>query len=272
VKNTSSKGDKNDMHKQLIRIVALTAGLAVAMTGLAFAAYYEPTIVRTGDLTVSVNGRISPTALPKNKFAPIEASARGSVTMAGGAHPPAAKSVVVKIDRSFAIEVKGLPACSPGRLIASSTAAAKRACPNAIVGTGSADAEVAFPEQAPFAASGPLLFFNGGSKGNSTLLLVHLYADVPAPTAVVTTVKITKTHGGRYGYQAVAQIPVIAGGSGSITKFNFNVDRKFTYQGEQESYLAAKCPTGRYFTELQAAFRDGSSLQGTVTRPCTPKG
>jgi hypothetical protein len=260
------------MHKQLIRIVALTAGLAVAMTGLALAAYYEPTVVRAGDLVISVNGRIAPSALPKNRVAPIEASARGNVTTVSGAHPPAARSVVVKIDRSFAIDAKGLPACSQSQLTANSTAAAKRACPNAIVGTGSAEAEVAFPEQAPFSASGPLLFFNGGSKGNSTLLLVHLYAEVPAPTAIVTTVKITKTDSGRYGYQAVAQVPLIAGGSGSVTKFDFNVDRKFSYRGKQASYLGAKCPTGRYFTEIQAEFRDGTSLQGTVTRPCTQKG
>lgn len=260
------------MNKQLIRMVVLTTGLTVAFAGLAFAAGYEPTVVRAGDLVISVNGRISPTALPKNEVAPIEANARGSVTMAGGAHPPAADSVVVKIDRSFAIGAKGLPACSPAKLTARSTAAAKRACPNAIVGSGSAEAEVAFPEQAPFTARGPLLFFNGGGKGNSTLLLVHLYANVPAPTAIVTAVKITKIQGGRYGYEAVAKIPVIAGGSGSIVKFNFKVDRKFTYKGKQESYLAAKCPTGRYFTEIQATFRDGSLLKGTVPRSCTPKG
>ncbi|HUC06550.1 MAG TPA: hypothetical protein VMR96_00540 [Solirubrobacterales bacterium] len=250
----------------------MAAGLTVAMAGLAFAAYYEPTVVRAGDLVISVNGRISPAALPKSKVAPIEASAQGTVATTSGSHPPAARSVVVRIDRSFAIDAKGLPACKPGQLIASSTAVAKRACPNAIVGTGSAEAEVAFPEQAPFKARGPLLFFNGGSNGNSTLLLVHLYAAVPAPTAIVTTVKIAKTHRGRYGYQAVAQIPVIAGGSGSIVGFNFDIDRKFTDGGKRRSYLAAKCPTGRYLTQIQASFADGASLQGTVARSCTPKG
>lgn len=258
--------------RRWIRILALAAGLAVSVTGFALAKSYQPTVVRTGDLIVTLNGGITPSELPRNEFVPIKAETQGTVTTASGGHPPSAKSFVVSIDKSFAIEAKGLPVCSVARITATSTADAKRACRGAIVGSGSAEAEVAFPEQKPFSARGPLVFFNGGTRGGTTLLLVHLYASIPAPTAIVTSVAITKVNKGRYGLEAKAQVPVIAGGSGSITKFEFTVDRKFAYRGERRSYLMARCPTGTYLTKIQASFRDGSSLDGTVVRACAPAG
>jgi hypothetical protein len=81
-----------------------------------------------------------------------------------------------------------------------------------------------------------------------------------------------KIHKGNYGTEDVARVPVIAGGSGSITSFNLTVNRKFTYKGKSQSYLSARCPTGHYFTGVSASFKDGTSLKGTVVRPCTPKG
>lgn len=259
------------MRKQPFRVIALGAGLAATTVSVALAAHYQPTVIRAGDLVISVNGSISPATLPKKRAVPIEARARGTVAMQSGAHPPAARLVKVKIDRSFSITTKGLPACTLAKLTASPTAAAKRACPNSILGTGSAEAEVAFPEQAPFTATGPLLFFFGGSKGNTTRLLVHLYANVPAPTAIVTTVDVNKVHDGPYGYEAVARVPVIAGGSGSVTKFNFKINREYDYGGKPQSYVAAKCPSGKYLTEIEASFSDGTSLRGTLTRACTPR-
>ena len=74
------------------------------------------------------------------------------------------------VDRTIQVDAKGLPVCRQGQLKASTTAAAKQACPDAIVGSGTAEVEVAFPEQAPFSANGPVLLFNGGVHGGTTLL------------------------------------------------------------------------------------------------------
>jgi hypothetical protein len=62
-----------------------------------------------------------------------------------------------------------------------------------------------------FSAEGPLVLSNGGTKGGVTTLFVHAYVNVPAPTAIVTTVKISKIHNGRNGLKAVGSIPKIAG-------------------------------------------------------------
>ena len=65
-----------------------------------------------------------------------------------------------------------------------------------------------------------MIAFNGGVQGGTTTLLIHAYVSVPAPTAVIAKVKITRIDRGRFGIHADATVPEIAGGAGSVTGFN----------------------------------------------------
>jgi hypothetical protein len=80
--------------------------------------------------------------------------------------------------------------------------------------------------------------------------------------ALVTTVKVKKIHNGRYGLLSAA-VPKIAGGSGSVTFFTLTL---------KKGIISATCPDGHLNAHGTAKFDDGSSLSGTVVRPCTGKG
>lgn len=257
------------MRKQLIRATAIGAVFALILAASAFA---KPEVAQVGNLFLRDNGGISPSKLPKYKQAPISGYINAQIGTVDGSHPPAIKSVVVDFDKTIHVNAKGLPVCKHSQLVARSSTDAKRACADAIVGSGTGEVEVAFPEQKPFSATGPITLFNGGVRGNTTLLLVHTYVDVPAPTAVIVPVKISQIHRGRFGLHADARIPVIAGGAGSVTKFKLKIGRKFTYGGKQESYLTASCPTGSYYTEGNVRFADGTTMGLTHVLPCTPAG
>jgi hypothetical protein len=258
------------MRKLLILAAVATAGslALIVVTG----APAKPQIVRVGNLFFRDNGAISPTRLPRHEQAPITAKLNGQIGTADGTHPPAVRSVLADFDKTIQIDATGLPACGLGQLQARSTADAKKACPDSIVGSGTAGVEVAFPEQTPFAAVGPIVVFNGGVHDGTTLLYIHTYLDVPAPTAVVATVEVTHIDRGRYGLHADARIPVIGGGAGSITDFKLELGRTFTYRGEKESYLTASCPTGSYLSEGKVQFSDGTVLKVIHDLPCTPTG
>jgi hypothetical protein len=258
------------MRKRLTWTLAIGAALAVALAGIATAE--KPTIVQVGNLKLTLNGGFKPKKLPKNKLAPISLNVSGKIQTVDGTHPPALREVIVETDKNGAINAKGLPKCTAAKLNSTDTTHAIKACPNAIVGEGKTDVEIAFPEQAPIVAHSKLVAFNGGVKGGKTTIFIHAFLTVPVPAAVVTTVTVSKIHNGRYGTKSIAKIPVIAGGSGSPIFFELNFHRNFTYKGKKQSYLLAKCPDGHLNAKATSIFADGSKLTGEFVRSCTPKG
>lgn len=253
----------------MTRLAALAFALALFAAASAFA---KPHVIRAGNLYLVDDGGISPSRLPKRAPAPIAGHIDARIGTADGSHPPAVRSLDIDFDKSIVLNAKGMPACPKGRLEALPTAAARKACPNAIVGSGNAEVEVAFPESSPFSARGPIVLFNGGVRGGTTVLFVHAYVAVPVPTAVVATVAISRIDRGHYGIHSVSRVPAIAGGAGSVTAFKVAIGRRFTYRGMRESYLSASCPTGIYYTEGKILFAGGAILQGIHVLPCTPVG
>lgn len=254
------------------RTINAAIAAAVAIGALALATVASGTTVKAGNLILTFGGKVTPSTLPKTKKAPIALQVNGTIGTANGAQPPAAKEIVVDTDKNGEVNATGLPTCTSGKLQAEDTQQAEKACPKAIVGKGSTEVRVEFPESTPFTAKGPLVLFNGGTKGGKTLLLIQAYVSVPTPTALVTTVEITKEHKGPYGSHSVAQIPVIAGGSGSVTEFSFDLHRLFTYKGKKESYLSAQCANGHFVAHATAKFTDGTEISGGTVVPCKSKG
>ena len=254
------------MRKRLITTLALGAALAVAVAGIATAE--KPTIVQAGNLKLTLNGGFSPKALSKSKPSPITLNVSGKIQTVDGSHIPAVKEIIVETDKNGSIDVKGLPKCTSGKLQAQDTAAAEKICKDAIIGSGKTNVEVEFPEQAPFIAKSKLVAFNGGTSGGKTTIYIHAYLTSPVSAAVVTTVKISKIHNGRYGTKSVASIPKIAGGYGSAKEFSLTLDRGF----KNTPFLFAKCPDGHLNAKATSVFSDGTKLVGSFVRSCTPKG
>lgn len=254
------------MRKHLITTLALGAALAVAFAGIATAE--KPTIVQVGNLKLTLNGSFTPKKLSKNKPTPITLNISGKIDTVDGKHAPALKEVVVETDKNGSVDVKGLPVCTSGKLQAQDTDHAEKICPKAIIGSGKTNVEVEFPESNPFIAKSKLVAFNGGFRGGKTTILIHAYLSSPVSAAVVTTVKISKIHKGRFGTKSVATIPKIAGGYGSVKEFSLTFDRGY----KNTPYLFAKCPDGHLNAKATSVFADGTRLTGSFVRSCTPKG
>jgi hypothetical protein len=250
----------------------LRLGLVLALV-FAAAAIGSPNrkIWCAGNICVADDGGITPTKLPRHRKAPVTARLNGEISTRDGSHPPAFESMDLKVEKNISIDPVGLPTCRPQQLQATSSAAAKRACGEAIVGSGEAEVEVAFPEQTPFRSTGPLVLFNGGQKGPTTTLLLHAYVNVPAPTAIVTRATVTRIHEGRFGLRIQATVPKIAGGAGSVTRFELAVGRRFIYKGRKKSLLTASCPNGVWLAKGEAKFVDDTTLHISHPFPCTPK-
>src|SRR3954454_7128162 len=250
------------MRKYLMLLTGLVGLIAVSVAGIASAAGGGPVTAESGNLKFTFDGGFSPSKLPKKKMAPIVVSASGIIATKDGTHVPALKEVEVETDKNGTINVKGVPACTSGKLQSRDTKAAEKVCGSAIIGTGTTNVEIQFPEQNPIPVKSKLLSFNGGTKGGTTTLFIHAYITVPTPAAIVTTVKIKHIHKGRYGTLSIASIPKIAGGSGSVTSFSLKV-------GNKKKGLFAKCPDGKLQAHATARFADGTKVSAGIVRACT---
>jgi hypothetical protein len=251
-----------------IVVGSLTVLLAVSVAGIAGAAGGEtPVTVKVGNLEVTANGGFSPTAISKTKQTPIELNTAGEVKEADGSHPPAVRELIIEGDKNAEVHVKGLPTCKSGQIQATDTTAALKACKAALIGEGDTTAQVAFAEQKPIDVPAHLLLFNGGEKGGKITWYAHAYFSNPISGAIVTTVTITKHKHGRFGTLAVAKIPQITGGSGSIVSFNLKI--KKSVGGVNP--ISAKCSDGKLKVHVQAKFEDGTKAETEIIRACTGK-
>ncbi len=267
------------MRKKLILAFAVATVASLGVAAVVAAGQLTKTTVRGGNLIVTFGGSTEPTKLPKSSYTPVAATFFGTIATSDDTHPSAFREAAFGIDKDVKINVKGYPVCKASQLEATNTAAAKKVCGSAIVGEGKADAEIAFPEQKPIKVASPLLVFNGGEKGGKVTLLIHSFITVPVPAAIVTTFTVTR-HG--TGIDAVAKIPVIAGGSGSAIDFDFKVGKSYTYKGKKVGYGEAKCPDGVFKANISKAVFENEAhepgaaaqtvLKGALAIPCTPKG
>jgi hypothetical protein len=247
------------------RLALLVSVPLVIAAGLAGAALAAPVII--GSLEVKIEARISPARLPKRRPTPITLKLKGQIATTDGSNVPPLKTLHLQFDKHGTIYTKGLPTCTVAKLQARNTPAALQACRPSLIGKGKATAEIYLPEQAPFSASGVMLIFNGPPKGRNPVLIIHVFADVPAPTTFVTTGVIAKGHG-KYGTSTSVQIPTIVGGQGSLTGFEAKIGKTWTYKGHKESLLHADCPTGSLFAHGEFDFVNGDKLSGDIAKKC----
>jgi hypothetical protein len=266
----------------VLAVVAFALALASSASGVAVC-LLAPSCPGFPPLTATFGTGVSPSKLPRNGYAPVTVSVFGKVTT-NGTHPSALREAVVDIDKDIRVRAKGLPVCPSGphrdiREPDGGRSKIEKTCPGAIIGRGKAQFEIAFPEQKPIKVTSPLLVINGGEKGGEVTLLIHTFITVPAPTAIVTTVTITRKG---TGIHTVAKIPVIAGGSGSLLGFNLELEKTYSYKGKEVGYFEARCPDGVFKVNVPSlVFKNEAhtpgqesafNLKGSQTVPCSPYG
>jgi len=263
------------MRRNTMVVLALSAAFALCVTAIAGAA---STKIRAGNLVLTFGGTTVPKKLPRRGYAPVKTVIFGKIATSDGTHPSALRESVVDIDKDVKLNVKGLPVCKPGQLTARPTSAAKRVCGKTTLGTGVAHAEIAFPEQAPIKVTSPITIFNGGGNARRSKLLIHTFITVPVPAAIVTQVTIQKRG---TGVHAIAKIPVISGGSGSVLDFRFKLGRNYSFRGRKMTYSSARCPDGVFRTKTpKTVFKNEARvpgvaaqtvLRGALAVPCKPR-
>lgn len=247
---------------------AIAAAIALALTAAAGAE--KPVAVQAGNVELRLNSGYTPNTVSRTVPTPVAFNIAASLRTIDGSHPPALSQLLLAIDRNSAIDVSGLPVCDP-KVQYESTRTVETACRKAIVGSGIANFEIAFPEALPSAASGKMIISNGGVRGDVTTLYAHTYISIPIPAEIVLTIAIKKLEHGRFGSEAVVSIPKIAGGDGSLTDFSAAIGRPSTEEGGGSRVVTLKCTDGKIRTRVEANFANGTQTAVKLVRRCIPK-
>lgn len=242
-----------------------------------FASLVQAELTARGDLFVRFSGGITPNALPRHSRAPISVNIVGMVRTLSGERPPALRGISIAINQGGQIDSHGLPVCSRGLIEPSSSAEALARCGPALVGRGSYDADVAFPEQSSFPSHGRILAFNARLNGKRAIL-AHVYGAEPVPITRIIVFSIHES-GGTFGTVLEGHLPATLNRWGYLKRISLSLHRNYTYRGQQRSYLSAACaapagfPGATFpFALASMAFADGRTLSSTLTRSCKVRG
>jgi hypothetical protein len=252
------------MRKSVLRTAILAVVALLVMGGMAVGAI----VLRAGPVEVTAEGGFTPTTLPKDKTAPITLHGEGKIANSEGGLPPILKTLTVWYDKHGAVVTKGLPYCTKAKLMATTTATARKVCSGSIIGEGHGTALIAFPEQRPFKASSPITIFNAAPHNGNPTVLAHAYLSVPAPTTYIVPVEIQKVHAGPYGFRTEATIPKIAGGYGIPLEGRLTIGKRWTFKGQKLSYANASCPAGKLQAKVETGFAEGTKINGIIIKHC----
>jgi hypothetical protein len=256
------------------RRTAAISLIAASVLFAGFASIAGAALTQHGDLFVTFDGDLSPTALPRHALAPISVSVSGTVRTPPGTKPPPLSQIEIALNRSGHLETTGLPICHAAQLEGTTSAQALAVCRDALVGSGTYAAQASFPEQATFPAQGHILAFNGLSEGRQ-VILAHIYGTDPVPGTSVMTFYIHHP-AGAYGTQLIGSLPLSLNGYGYVKRIALTLHRTYAYRGRLHSYLSAACtaPAGFSvalfpFAHASMRFEGGATLASTLIRSCT---
>lgn len=240
-----------------------------ACAALFAAAGAAAALVEVEGLVLHADGGFQPHVLPRHRFVPINFQGHVDLRAKGGGPPPALQQAIVDFDRDGRLSAGGLPSCAPEQVAAASPAEARRICAGAIVGTGHVEALVSLPSGA-VKTSSPLTFFNGPREAGHPTVIVHAQTTVPVTQTYAILVPIQRRRG-NFRYRVTFNVPPLAEGLAAITHVDLNIGRRFSVNGSRRSYVSAHCSDGVLETHGRFTFADGTVIDGSVQKPCTPK-
>jgi hypothetical protein len=243
---------------------------AVLVAAVAASAIAGPTVVGKDGNTQSIDVKVSPKQLSKAAFTPatLKVTTKTTTTTAPNGVPSPANRAVIDFDKNAKLFTKGLPTCNAAKLQSTSTEAAETACGKAKIGSGSGAAllpvgTTVFNEPTVVTA------FNGVPKAGKPVVLLHAYGKAPVQTTLVLVGVISNYNKEGFGPRLDVEIPKIAGGTGALTDFSVNINKKFKFKGKQRSFISAKCPNSKKLKARGAfTFADGETLTAFSTQSC----
>jgi hypothetical protein len=223
---------------------------------------------------ISVDGKLTPHALPRHGTAPVRVAVGVKVAAVGGGAPPQLRKIAIAINRHGRFDPAALPRCPLREIQPSTNSGALKTCRRALVGEGSFSANVLLPEQSPFPSAGKVYAFNGVFHGRPAIL-AHVYGTQPVPTSYTIPFELTPLKG-TFGTLLSAALPRSTSQWGYVTGISLDL-KASAVRGRP--YLSAGCPAPKGsseapfpFARVTISFTGKPNISTTANRSCTVRG
>jgi hypothetical protein len=253
----------------MAKLLATALCLSVA-SALALVAPGQAEVSQKQGVRVTVDGGLSPSALPRKGSAPVAVRVDGQIEAKGGASAlPQLQRLSIAINSAGKLDLHGIPHCRINHINPSTNEEALAACKSSLIGEGDFSANVVLPEQSPFPSKGRLLAFNG-TIGGQPAIFAHIYGTNPLPTSYVFAFRVKETKG-TFGTTLETSFPRATGEWGYVTGISLDLNKR--------SFIRAGCPAPKGFSKAvfplvkaDFEFAGGLRLTNTLTRSCKAKG
>lgn len=225
-------------------------------------------LIKVQNLVLKADGGFFPSTLSRFKHEPIDFRGHANLINTDGGAPTPLEEMRLEFDRDGKLDVRGLPVCPVGRIAHATVAGARRKCAGAIIGTGHVGAIFdlfGVPTQARVKAT----LFNGPRRHGDPTVVGHTFTVLPTTRAYVAVIPIRRLNHGPYGYRATFDVPKLAA-DGVLTHIDGRIGRRYEFKGREHSYVSSICTTGIIRTHGHFLFEDGTIMDGTLEKPCTP--
>jgi hypothetical protein len=253
------RGSRN---RRAVLLLACAALLATFVGGA------DAALVKVGNLVLRADGGFTPSSLPRDSYAPIDFKGYATITDTSGAQPTPLQEVILDFDRDGRLSTKGIPICPLQEIASANTSEARKRCADSIVGAGTVDAILNLPD-GPIKGRVKATLFNAPRQGGHPTVIAHAFSDIPAPRTYAIVIPIER-RGGAFAYRARFDIPKIAA-DGVLTRAQIRVGLRYRFKGKERSYASARCTSGVLRTHGRFTFADGTIIDGSIEKPCTPR-
>jgi hypothetical protein len=245
------------MRKYFVGVLALAVGASVfAAAALAVTSpdpntqTFKATVASsTQSQTVFHGASLKMVVLTETTPPPADTSdtCTGGPYFCPGYVPHPGVSARLDFDNDIKVYTRGLPQCRTS-LEGKTTADAIAACPNAVVGHGTATSRVGSGSGTFIPVNDVVLtLFNGKpDAAGHPRLLIHSRTDSQGLTFVLRGVIKPSTFGADYGKSLNIAIPELAAGNGALIRFVAKVKRTFHKNGHTYHLVSARCHDGNH--------------------------
>jgi hypothetical protein len=229
--------------RALVAACALALSCALLLSG---AGRVGAERTAAGNLVVSLSGTLSPRVLPRAQPAPISLGLSSDFSTSDGTPLPSLRRIEISLGNRGRLQDRGLPACRPRLIRATTLAAARAACGVARVGYGylAGYLDLSGGKQVDFKAA--LLAVNSRQRGGERAILADVHSTKPPMSFLMKFV----LHRSPHSVHLVAKLPAQISRWVRITHFELHLHRVYVHAGRTYSYLSAVCSLPRKLTSI----------------------